>query len=111
MTYRFRLAGEYFDEKQEGAMLSGGEFTTLEMARRAMSRIRAFMRAPVPRILPPELEELAAIVDPETLEIALYAQKSDKEMWVMSFDDKGEPTEATDDAELLWSLMKSVLVK
>jgi hypothetical protein len=106
MTYRFRIAGEYFDAKSEGNMIAGGTFQTLAMAKRAMKAVRAFIKQPDEGKLPADLEEVVAAADPATLEIALYARASNgPEMWVMSFDEDGKPTDLTDDVDLLWALI------
>jgi hypothetical protein len=109
--HRFRVAGEYFDSNGDGAMISGGSFETFAMAKRAVAAVRKYMNAPLPGKLPDDLMEVAIAADPSSLEIDLYARKSDStEEWVMSFDaETGEPMEVTPDAEIVWALLKRTL--
>lgn len=113
MQHRFRITGEYFDDKGEGAMVVGGAFVTLSMAKRAIVWLREYFLQPVPGKIPPELEEVAAVADEATLEIGLYVRTLDgNEEMVLSFDpDSGDPIDVTPNAFLVWSLVKKALRK
>ena len=62
--------------------------------------------------LPADLMEVAEVTDsPEVLEVALYKTTSDGlEEWMISFNiESGEPTQMTDDVDVLWDLAKKGL--
>ena len=108
--YRFRIAGEYFDGKGEGSMISGGSFNTIAQAKRAIKFVEDYIADPAPGKIPQELEEVAAVSEPGTLEIALYWRKDNEEEWIMTFDaHTGEPVEVTPNAGAAWALMKKGL--
>ena len=108
---KFRILGEYFDERGESAAIVRGSFNTLSMAKRAVKAILDYIKNPAPGKLPPGLEELAIIVDPDTLSIELYVKEpGGDDLWVMAFDpETGEPVQVTSDAALLWAILKKAL--
>jgi hypothetical protein len=110
--YRFRVAGEYFDEKGEGAVVSGGSFKSLKGAINAARTVIAYMTEPGSVSLAEDLMEVAEVTDsPEYIEVALYTATSEGfEDWMMSFDvETGEPTQMSDDAAVIWKLCKKGL--
>ena len=108
--YRFRIAGEYFDANGDGSMVSGGSFTSIAQAKRAIQAVEDYVADPEPGKIPIELEEVAAVSEPGTLEIALYWRKGNEEEWIMTFDaHTGEPAEVTPNADAAWALMKKGL--
>ena len=94
--HRFKIGGEYFDHHGDAHGIVAGSFKTIFMAKRAIAWIKDYRKAPAPGKIPPELSELAFVVEEETLEIMLYVKSSEGyDEWVMSFDpDTGDPIEA-----------------